>query len=404
MKIAYVHAMAFPCTEANAFDAVWTASALSEKADATFFMPRLKGSYINLKQYYDIANTDLQFQSIYLNYLPDRVLAKLGNYYERALAVYLRYHPQWSKFQGQKILYVRHPRQLLFFGLQRERLNWWKDWILCYESHDPLGLDPNQFQESNPFELKDGPQGKHRQTILRAARNFDVIICNTQVLADDIKSWTNGTLQTHFVTLASPLPRLAKSPQISSFGEKIILGYIGTIDQFRGVHILLEAMKFLPERFTLRIVGRLRQEKDVDPNWLGSYMQDPHIRTRVELNIVDSIVDVAGEIDRCDIMIQPASPDVLDSRYAAPLKAFGYMVRGKPIVAGDVPCHRELFQDGKIAVLYSLDPQSLAECVLDLADHPQKAERMARGVWEQAIDYNFSRRANEIIALVGSVL
>jgi glycosyltransferase involved in cell wall biosynthesis len=195
---------------------------------------------------------------------------------------------------------------------------------------------------------------------------------------------------------------LAEPPQIR-FGDKITLGYIGTIDKYRGVNILLEAMRFLPEKYTLRIVGRLRQEKGVDSNWLNKYMEDPQISARVELNIVDSIRDVAGEIDRCDILVQPASHDVIDSRYAAPLKSYGYMVRGKPIVAGDVPCHRELFQAGKTAALYCLDPQGLADCIMNLVNNPEKAERIARGAWKQAADFNLPRRAENIISLVKGI-
>jgi len=400
LKIAYVHAMEFICTEANAFDAVWTAAALSEKIDTTFFMPSLDSSKAGMRQFYNITGAPLRLQSMYLNYLTDRFLIKFGNYYEQLLSFYLRYHPAWAGFRGQKILYVRHPKELLFYGLQRERQNWWKDWILCYESHDPLGMNPNQFQGSNPFDMKDGPEGKRRQAILRAALNFDFIIANTQVQVDDLKEWTNGALKPHFIQLASPLPRLKKNPQIRSFGEKVILGYIGTIDQYRGVNILLEAMRFLPEKFSLRIVGRLRQEDGADPDWLEKYMQDPQINSRVELNIVDSIRDVAGEIDRCDIVVQPASNDVIDSRYAAPLKSFGYMVRGKPIVAGDVLSHRELFRDGKNAALYRLDPKSLADCVINLVNNPEQAERIAHGAWEQAADYNFACRAQNILSLI----
>jgi glycosyltransferase involved in cell wall biosynthesis len=132
-------------------------------------------------------------------------------------------------------------------------------------------------------------------------------------------------------------------------------------------------------------------------------MEDPRIGSKVELNIVDTIHDVAAEIDQCDIVVQPASNDIIDSRYAAPLKSYGYMVRGKPIVAGDVPCHRELFQDGKTAALYPLDPQSLANCVTNLVNNPVLAERLARGAWEQAADFNFARRAEEITSLVKAI-
>jgi len=145
-------------------------------------------------------------------------------------------------------------------------------------------------------------------------------------------------------------------PQISSFGEKIVLGYIGTIDQYRGVNVILDAMRLLPKNYILRLVGRVRQERGVDPNWLTNYMDEPLLAGRVELINAVPIQKVAEEIDRCDLLLQPASHDMIDSRYASPLKSYDYMMRGKPIIAADVPGHHELFRNGENAFLYRVIP------------------------------------------------
>lgn len=403
IKIAYIHAMAFPNPEANTFDAIWSAAALSEKADTTFLMPRLKTSESELRDYYEIPRSPLRLQSMYLNYLPDRFKLRFKACYEQFLALYLRFHPHWAGFHGQKILYAREPRELLYWGLQRERQKWLKDWVFCYEAHDHLGLDPNQFDGSNPFELQDGPEGQQCQAVLRAVLNFDLVICNTQALTDDLRSWMNNRVQPCFIRLASPLPRPAQPPQIR-FGDKIVLGYIGTIDRLRGVNLLLEAMRFLPQNYSLRLVGRLRQEKGVDPNWLNKYVEDPSLNGRIEVDNSLPIRDVAGEIDRCDIVIQPASNDVLDSKYVAPMKSYGYMRRGKPIVAADVPCHHEIYREGENAVLYPLEPRHLAERIVNLVNSPGLAERIARGAWEQSEAYNFPRRADEILSLAKAIV
>jgi glycosyltransferase involved in cell wall biosynthesis len=401
IKLAYIHTMAFPSQEANALDAIWTASALSRRVNTTFFMPRRNTSISDMKKYYGISDSPLRIQSMYLNLFPDRFLLAYKNSYEQALSIHFHIRAGWAGFIGQKILYVRHPKELLFWGLQRERQKWLRNWTLCYESHDPLGLNPNHFQGKNPFELKDGTEGIHRQAVLKAAKNFDLIICNSQALAEDLESWTKKNIQPHFVPLASLLPRLPESPKIH-FGERILLGYIGTIDQYRGVNILLEAMRYLPKNCFLKIVGRFREEEGVDPDWLNKVMGDLQIGPKVELKGPIPINEVMDEIDQCDIVIQPASADILDSRYATPQKSFDYMVRGKPIVAGDVPCHRELFHDGKSATLYRLNPQSLAECVMNLVRNPGHAEKIAREAWEQSAQYYLARRVDNILNLVES--
>jgi len=336
---------------------------------------------------------------MHLNLIPDRVILKFKSTYEDLISLYLHYHPDWAKFKGLKILYVREPRELLYWGLKREKNKWMKDWIFCYEAHDTLGLDPNFFVEA--ADSRKEPQLKdEKQTItLHAAQNFDIMICNTQILADDMKVWSGYLLQPLVLTLASPLPRLEKPPKII-FGEKIVIGYIGTIDKFRGVDVLLDSIRLLPENYSLRIVGRFRQEKGVDPNWLKKYTENPEIASRLDINIVEQIMDVAGEIDRCDILIQPASNDILDARYAAPLKSYGYMVRGKPIIAGDVQCHRDLFENGKDVLLYALTPKQLANSIISLGSNPSFAEKIAFGAWEKSEYFTFTRKVNDFLSMV----
>ncbi len=75
-KIAYIHAASFPSGEANTFDSVWSAAALAEKSDVTFFVPRLNISLSELQAYYEVPNSPLKFRSMYLNFIPDRVLLK----------------------------------------------------------------------------------------------------------------------------------------------------------------------------------------------------------------------------------------------------------------------------------------------------------------------------------------
>jgi len=262
---------------------------------------------------------------------------------------------------------------------------------LVYECHDPYGYDPNVFKDRNPFE--------NDPDIIRASSKFDLILTNSQALSRDITTWTSDTIKPKVITLASPLQRLKDPPRIS-FGKEIILGYIGTIDKLRGVDILINALRFLPPNFRVRIVGRFREESGVDPNWLNQLSQEGDIKDRLELILTDHISDVAEEIDRCDIVVQTASHDIHDSKYATPQKAFGYMIRGKPILVGDVPGHKELFEDGVNALCYQLDPKSLAERAVYLVDHPIFAQRIATGAWEQSANYSFARRAQDILKKV----
>jgi len=213
-------------------------------------------------------------------------------------------------------------------------------------------------------------------------------------------------LQPRVVRHASALPRLSRAPIFVPYGKEIVLGYIGTMDRERGVDSLLAAMRWLPENVSLRLVGRVPGQGagNRSPVWLADLLREPKIGERVELVPPVPIGQVAGEIDRCDILLQPASEDIISLRYRAPLKLFDYMVRGKPIVAADVPCHRELLQDGVNACMYRYnDPKHLAEKIMSLVKHPWQAEVLSQRAWEQSADHTYEARARRILELVDEV-
>ena len=217
-------------------------------------------------------------------------------------------------------------------------------------------------------------------------------------MGDQFKYASNGRLGPHLVQHASPLPRLSHPPDLHISRDRVLLGYMGTVDLFRGVDQLLEAMRFLPDNYRLRLVGRIpgRSESGDGPQWLDGLLGDPQVGPKVELVPRVPVAQVAGEIDRCDILLQPASSHPHTAYYASPLKSFDYMVRGKPIVAADVPCHIEMFEDGVNARLYRHDdPQHLADSIKSLVNQPRQANAIALGAWAQSAESSYPARASE---------
>ena len=79
---------------------------------------------------------------------------------------------------------------------------------------------------------------------------------------------------------------------------------------------------------------------------LARYRAEPVLTSRIQVEPPVSYADVTAEIDSLDIALAPAGDTAHSNRYRSPLKLFDYMARGKPIVASDVSCHREVLQDG----------------------------------------------------------
>ena len=406
-RIAYISRVVYPNPRAHALQTIQMAAAFARQTcDTHLFVRSLTASRDQIRQHYAIAEAPLRIWSLHVESLPPRLRRRYMHHYNSAIAATLALRPAWWRSRRQNVLFVRSPREFLYWGLARPYLWWLKDWLFVYEAHGVAGLDPEASLEENPFDLRRGPEGQLRQRQLRAMHNFDLLLTITQALADDLSRWSNGLLQPRVVRLTSALPRLPQPPVLRPFGDRVVLGYVGTIDTYRGVDRLLAAMRLLPENYVLRLVGRVpgRSDSGQGPEWLDDLLRDPHIGSKVDLHPLVPVDQVTEEIDNCDIVLQSASSDILTQRYASPIKSFDYMVRGKPIIAADVPCHRELLQDGVNARLYRYDDvEHLAACVKSLVEQPRQAEALARAAWEQSADYSYDARAQRILELVDEV-
>src|SRR5690606_2828801 len=97
VKIAYLHSMTFPNNEANAFDAVWTADALQEAGvDTTFVMKSLVVPKEQFLSYYYIQGSKLNLVSLRPQWLPERILLKLTNYFADLVQLLLRLAPRFA--------------------------------------------------------------------------------------------------------------------------------------------------------------------------------------------------------------------------------------------------------------------------------------------------------------------
>lgn len=404
--VDYLSRAVYPKTAAHALQSMQMAAAFARQTgDTQLYVRYLTEPLSQILSQYGIDGSPLEIRSLHGERLPAALRSYYGtaqvfNFAAAALIGLDRKRDHTA--EKRRILFVRSEKDYPYLSRYRRRLPWLKDWFFIYEAHDIAGLGPQESPEDGGERSKAGRQ----QDLLGDLGNFDLVECVTQALASDLEQWSSGRIQPRVVRHASAMPRAAQPAKARAGAGPIILGYIGAIDTYRGVDKLLQAMRFLPDNYHLRLVGRIPELSDGGrlPDWLSGPLNDPEICRRIELVPAVPVHQVAQEIDRCDILLQPASNHIFTLNYASPLKSFDYMMRGKPIVAADVPCHRELFQDEVNAVLYRLDDvEHLAARIQFLAERPELMETVARNAWEQSADYTYDARARRILDLVGEL-
>ena len=400
-RIAYISRVIYPSLTANALQTIQMAAAFARHTgDTHLFVHDLIDSEERIRQQYAVGASPLQIWSLHAKRWPSRVYGNCNArfmIYNSLIAAILGLHPIWRHAsERRKVLFVRSQREFLYWGLARRYLWWLRDWMFVYEAHDlqvPL-------RDGEPIAYDyDSPRTSRT---VRALQNYDLVLAVTEGLAEDIRALTQGSVEPRVVPLCTGLHRLSNPPGVNLSPDRVVLGYIGTVDSAHGVDDLFQAARLLPKNYVLRIVGRVRPHARA---WLDRRMEDSSLSSRVELRPWINYSEVVTEIDACDIMLAPAGDTLHSNRYRSPLKLFDYMARGKPIVAAGVSCHLELLQDGANACIYQPgDPQDLAACIVSLVEKPATAQRIAHTAWEQVARYTYDARAQQVLDLIEQLL
>ena len=163
-----------------------------------------------------------------------------------------------------------------------------------------------------------------------------------------------------------------KKIEIDFKNAKPFIGYIGQINPFKGINILIDAMGKIRLRFsdaTCWIIGK------PSPNQEGYYemLKEKVIQKGLEQNIkfIGFQPNIFPLIDKIDILVMPSL-----------FEAFGRvliegMALAKPIVASRVGGIPEIVVDYETGILVPPnDPQKLAEAILSLLEDPVLRRRL----------------------------
>lgn len=404
--LAYVIRFIYPDSTAAASQAIQMAAAFSRYIPTTdFYIHDLQEPEVDIRANYpNVADAPLRIKPQHMLRLPSRL-------YQNGSARYLTFNTlvAWQlrriNSKQRPLLFLRSQLERDYWSAIRAKTPFFKQWRFVYEAHDIAAMPTSVVTEEDPFAVTQGAEGKQRQRLLGALKNFDQIITVTQALADDLQRWTEGLVQPVVVRHASGLPRCTQPPLINLDQPNIMLGYMGTIDEERGVNQLIQAMAYLPASYHLNLVGRVRSGRENQlPTWLTTLLDEPEISQKVTLIPPVPLTEVVTEIDKCDILLQPASKHTISLRYRAPLKLFDYMVRAKPIIAADVPCHREMLTNGRNALFYkNNDVQDLAAKIVAMTETPMLRQKLAEEAWHQSSAYTYIARAEKILEIVNAL-
>lgn len=239
----------------------------------------------------------------------------------------------------------------------------------------------------------------HLQEII-CLKGADFIICPSAVIKnyitslgiieDKVKVIPNGVNTDIFNV--SPMPSLPL---------KIL--YVGTLTPWQGIFFLLDALYIIKEKkFTLNILSD-RKRKFERP--LMAYASELNLLEHIKF--LDPVEEerVAHIISKAHICVSPLEYSQRNLiQGCCPLKILEYMSCGRPVVASDIACVREII-DHEIDGILCNTKEELAGSILRLAENPELTEKLGRkGSIKAREKFTWHRAGKELLNTVDKII
>lgn len=179
--------------------------------------------------------------------------------------------------------------------------------------------------------------------------------------------------------------------------SKIILGYFGKLIPEKGIFLLLEAFRKLPERYYLRLIGQC----------------DEHVRNNLcELaGNAASRIQFMGHVEHASLphamqgVHISVIPSIMKNQFLSPLKLAESLAMGLPIVCTPMPHLQHILTSEKNAVFaHEVTPEGLAAAIQKLGDFPQHLITMQQENRHYAEKFSWESRAQGIMHFMQQVI
>ena len=241
----------------------------------------------------------------------------------------------------------------------------------------------------------------------RSVHWADVTVAPSKAFAEDLRKWTGkNVLSVHhgfdrslFISDSTPLPD-SMQKRLKESADALKLLFVSHYNYYRNFETLFRALPILSSRLSgkkVKLFLTCRLSSDENP---GSYRAEAASSLVNSLGSSESVVELGTVPYRslhhlyraCNIYVTPAYAE----SFAHPL--IESMSSGLPVVASDLPVHREVCGDAGI-YFPRFSPDVLAEMVLKIQESPELAEKLSRNGLRRARDFSWSDHVDRLVVL-----
>jgi glycosyltransferase involved in cell wall biosynthesis len=184
-------------------------------------------------------------------------------------------------------------------------------------------------------------------------------------------------------------------------GAKPRVYYVGQLYPWKGVDVLVEAIRLVPAA-ELVVVGGLPPEPDLER--VKRLVSSLSLGDRVHFRGFVPPSELAAEVAQAHLFVIPLLDSTTARLFTSPLKLFEAMASGRPVVASDLPSIREVLAHEKNALLVPPgDSQALAGAIERLLTEPALGRALAAKALDHVTAFSWDARAAKIESFLSGV-
>jgi glycosyltransferase involved in cell wall biosynthesis len=197
-------------------------------------------------------------------------------------------------------------------------------------------------------------------------------------VCDDLAQRVRAQVPTERVVILpdTPLPQAGHVPAVVEDlrvlvdGGHLIALYVGNLEPYQGVDLMMGAFARLPPGITIDLVIIGGNARHIDKQ--AARARAYGIAERVHFLGPKPLEWLNAYLQQADILVSPRAWGC-----NVPLKVYSYMKTGKPILATRIRAHTQVLDDG-CAILCEPNPEALAEGLVTLRNDHETCLRLGR--------------------------
>lgn len=267
---------------------------------------------------------------------------------------------------------------------------------VVFEAHDIFHLS---FQEENSLRCFRNRMKhnrlKRRETFV--LNNADAIISITSHLLERMRGEFGVDFPENIAPDGTAFAGLFEEKKLDLSDNRIF--YIGSFQPWKGVNLLIEALKY-PGMGELVLVGPMNGREKEELSLISKRLG---VLNKVSFRGPAAPSGISSLLKEVNFVAVPNGNDLRSRLFTSPLKLFDYMAAGAAIIASDHPSIREVLGEEKIGWAKPGDPASIAGAFRRLKENPGETIKTSLSLKKMALDYSWDRRGERILEILSSL-